>query len=108
MEDDEEPKVEYVAWLELNKEREKTEVLFLRVPSRLKIALAKKADTDGISLNEYCARVLASSSVMSLHTVEAARPWSGIFSLRSRSGGRGVRWIRVCALLPVSIEGGHQ
>lgn len=57
-----EAEVEYVTWSELNEEEDGTEVLFLRVPARLKEALCRRADADQVSLNEYCARALAGAA----------------------------------------------
>ena len=56
------PEIECVTWSELSEETDETEVLFLRVPSRLKEALAQKATAEKVSVNEYCARVLASAA----------------------------------------------
>jgi hypothetical protein len=53
---------EYVLWGALTKRTDESEVLFLRVPSRLKDALAQKAEAEKVSLNEYCARALASAA----------------------------------------------
>jgi len=51
-----------ITWPELSKEAGSTEVLYLRVPSKLKEALTEKAYAEKLSVNEYCARVLASAA----------------------------------------------
>jgi hypothetical protein len=53
---------ESITWPELVKEAGSTEVLFLRVPSELKEALAQKASAEKVSVNEYCARALAAAA----------------------------------------------
>jgi len=61
-EDGDEDEGAYISWSELSEETDETEVLFLRVPSKLKEALAQKATAEKVSVNEYCARVLASAA----------------------------------------------
>lgn len=53
---------ESLEWSELSEEAAGTEVLYLRVPSELKRALTRKAEAEKLSVNEYCARVLASAA----------------------------------------------
>jgi hypothetical protein len=60
--DDDEGEGFYISWSGLSEETDETEVLFLRVPSKLKSALLQKAGAGKISLNEYCARALASAA----------------------------------------------
>ena len=60
--DGDEGDVLYVPWSDLSEETDETEVLFLRVPAQLKSALTRKAKTENLSINQYCARVLASAA----------------------------------------------
>jgi hypothetical protein len=53
---------DYVPWSDLSEETDETEVLFLRVPAQLKSTLTQKAKTENLSINQYCARVLASAA----------------------------------------------
>ena len=57
--DGNEGEIDYVSWSELDEQSDDAEVLFLRVPSKLKEALTHKAAAEKVSVNEFCARVLA-------------------------------------------------